>query len=200
LSGATVVALNPMSLDDVFADIRQVGQAAGCPDRADDYVARLRGRVESVRERTAPWPVDARPRVAAIEWIEPLMLGGNWMPELIEIAGGRCPLAAAGRHSEYIDWPAVRDFDPEVVAIMPCGFDLRRTLEEAPALAKLPGWDDVAAVRGGRVFAVDGNAYFNRSGPRLVESLELLAHLLHPRLFPPPADAEATWRSWKSLH
>jgi iron complex transport system substrate-binding protein len=200
LSGTAVVALNPMSLDDVFADIRQVGQAAGCPDRADNYVDSLRARVEAVRQRTAPLPLAARPRVTAIEWIEPLILGGNWMPELIEIAGGRCPLAVAGRHSEYIDWPAVREFDPQVVVIMPCGFDLRRTLEEAPALARLPDWADVAAVGGGRVFAVDGNAYFNRSGPRLVESLELLAHLLHPALFAPPADADGTWRAWESLH
>lgn len=194
LSAATVLALNPMSLADVFADILRIGQAAGCSDRAEAYVAGLGRRVEAVRTVTAGMPPHARPRAAAIEWTDPVMLGGNWMPELIEIAGGRCELAAAGRHSEYVEWEVVRHFDPEIVLIMPCGFDLRRSLAEHATLTKMPGWSQLSAVRDGRVFAVDGNAYFNRSGPRLVDSLELLAHLLHPERFDAPDSMRDAWQ------
>jgi iron complex transport system substrate-binding protein len=194
LSAATLLALNPMSLADVFADMLRVGQTAGCSDRAEAYVAGLRDRVAAVRAATAGLSPGERPRIAAIEWTDPLMLGGNWMPELIEIAGGQCELAVSGRHSETIDWESIRAFNPEVVVIMPCGFDLRRSVEEHATLATRPGWRDLAAVRSGRVYAADGNAYFNRSGPRLVDSLELLAHWAQPSLFPAPRHMQQAWR------
>jgi iron complex transport system substrate-binding protein len=116
------------------------------------------------------------------------------MPELLDLAGGQCPLTAAGSHSSYIDWADVRQFDPQVIVVTPCGFDLPRTIREAETLAVLPGWRESAAARAGRVYAADGNAYFNRSGPRLVESLELLAHLVQPELFPPPTLEGPPWR------
>jgi iron complex transport system substrate-binding protein len=115
-----------------------------------------------------------------------MMLAGNWVPDLIEIAGGTCELVKPALHSAYVPWEAVARWDPEIVVIAACGFDLTRTLQEASTLRELSGWKDLTAVRSGRVFAVDGNAYFNRSGPRLVDSLKLLAHLVHPELFDKP--------------
>jgi iron complex transport system substrate-binding protein len=189
LRNARVVALNPQSLDDVLADIGRLGEAAGCIDAAQSYVDRLRARIEAIASRTRRLAPSERPRVACIEWVEPLMIAGNWVPQLIELAGGEQTLAAPQEHSAYVSWEAVRQFDPQVVVVAPCGFDLQRTLAESPPLADQDGWRDVTAVHAGRVWAVDGNAYFNRSGPRLVDTLEILAHLLHPALFEMPSSA-----------
>ncbi len=183
---ARVVALNPQSLEDVLADMLRLGEATGAVATAEACVQQFRQRVAAVERRTLPVTQEQRPRVACIEWIEPLMIAGNWMPQLIELAGGRQSLAEGGRHSGYVSWHDLRRFDPQVIVVGPCGFDLRRTLVEAPQLFHLEGWSTLSAVREGRVYAVDGNAYFNRSGPRLVDSLEILAHLIHPRLFAAP--------------
>ena len=120
------------------------------------------------------------------------MLAANWVPEIIEWAGGQNGLSIGGRHSTYHAWPDVLAYDPEVIVISPCGFDLNRTLEEARALAQVPGWSNMTAVRTGRVYAIDGNAYLNRSGPRLVDSLEIVAHLLHPELHAAPLGRQFT--------
>jgi iron complex transport system substrate-binding protein len=119
--------------------------------------------------------------VVGIEWLEPIMVAGNWMPEMIQLAGGAVVLAEAGKHSPYITWEQVRDSEPEVMLIMPCGFDLPRTMSELDVLTKLPGWAEMPAAKAERVFAVDGNAYFNRSGPRMVDSLEILASFVQQR-------------------
>jgi iron complex transport system substrate-binding protein len=186
LRDTRVVSLNPLSLEDVFRDIERVGQAVDREARAGEYIAELKSRVEKIRHRTASLSPEQRPRVACVEWIEPLMLAANWMPDLIELAGGVQPFSMSGRHSVYNDWQQVVEFDPEVIVVMPCGFDLERTIAEAQTLTNVPGWSSMSAVRNGRVFAVDGNAYFNRSGPRVVDSLEILAHLFHPQLFSEP--------------
>jgi iron complex transport system substrate-binding protein len=180
LRNVPVVALNPQSLGDIFSDIVTLGEATGRRETASRYVAELRGRVEAVRRRTGGLPVERRPRTACLEWIDPPMIAGNWTPELIELAGGVQTLAVAGAHSVYTPWDAVVRFDPEVIVVMPCGFDLERTTAEATRLAEFPGWHSLRAVRDGRVYPVDGNALFNRSGPRIVDSLELLARLIHP--------------------
>lgn len=185
-----VVALNPNSLEDVLADIQRVGESVGEADNAARFVRDLRSRVDRVVAATDKLLDDERPRVACIEWVQPLMLARNWMPELIEMAGGRCELATGGVHSSYAKWAEVIEYDPQVIVISPCGFDLPRSLQEANSLTTLPGWRDTAAFRTRRVFAVDGNAYFNRSGPRLVDSLEILAHLFHPTRFALPLSAE----------
>jgi iron complex transport system substrate-binding protein len=138
----------------------------------------LRGRLEALRAAAAKQGV--RPTVVCLEWFEPLMVAGNWVPELVEIAGGRDVLGKAGEHSPWIEWEAVRRADPDVIVLMPCGFDHARTVTESARLRTLPGWSDLKAVRSGRVFAVDGNSYFNRPGPRLVESAEILAEVLWP--------------------
>ena len=184
LSQARLVALNPQSLTDVLQDIRRLGTATDRAAAATAYVSALEARIELVRSRTGTLAESQRPLTACIEWIEPMMIAGNWTPELIELAGGRQTWAVAGRHSTYTAWEDVRLADPEVIIVMPCGFDLSRTLREAASLSELPGWSEISAVRAGQVFAVDGNALFNRSGPRLVDSLELLAQLVHPELHP----------------
>jgi len=188
-----ILALNPASLDDILADILRVGAAADVAGRAESYVAALRERVEVVRRKTAGLPADRRVRTAMIEWIEPLMLAGNWVPDLLELAGGHCEQVAGGGPSRCVDWDQVRRFDPAAIVVAPCGFDLTRTVNEASGLTALDGWSSLTAVRRGAVFAADGNAYFNRSGPRIVDSLELLAHLLHPELFPEPAAGPRRW-------
>ena len=124
-----------------------------------------------------------RPRVALIEWIDPLMAGGNWMPELVEMAGGENLFGQAGQHSPWLQWDELIAADPDVIVVHPCGFDIPRSLQDMPLLADRPGWRDLKAVREARVFVADGNHYFNRPGPRIVESLEILAEILHPELF-----------------
>jgi iron complex transport system substrate-binding protein len=124
-----------------------------------------------------------RPSVVCIEWIEPLMAAGNWVPELVELAGGLNLFGEAGRHSPWLNWEAVCEHDPEVIVVSPCGFDLNRIRKEMPALTGKSGWETLRAVRTGRTYLVDGNQYFNRPGPRLVESLEILAEILYPGIF-----------------
>lgn len=196
LRGTDVLALNPQSLDDILADVVRVGDAVGEPEAGRRYAAGLRRRIERVRELTSP---AVRPvRVACIEWIEPLMLSANWMPELIRLAGGDASLARAG-HSTYSAWDDVVQADPEVIVVTPCGFDLPRTMAEADVLPARPGWEDLSAVRAHRVYAVDGNAYFNRSGPRIVDSLEILAHLLHPDRVEPPLSPKRRTAAWRRI-
>ena len=180
LGAAQLVALNPQSLGDVMKDIRRLGIATSRTAAAAEYVSALETRIELVRSRTGTLAESQRPLTACIEWIEPLMVAANWTPELVELAGGVQAGATVGEHSTYTDWESIRTFDPEVLVVLPCGFDLQRTLREATVLRDLPGWHEVAAVRAGEVYAVDGNALFNRSGPRIVDSLELLSQLVHP--------------------
>lgn len=180
------VALNTNSLADLYADIRAVAAAAGVAERGLSLTRALENRIETLRERTTRIAPGERPRVVVIEWIAPLMIAANWMPELIDIAGGTCPLTRPGEHSRYGEWNDVVKLDPQVIVVAPCGFDVPRTLQEAHLLRSWPGWDNLSAVRRDRVFIVDGNAYCHRSGPRLVETAELLAHLFHPQRFPRP--------------
>lgn len=195
LERTQVVALNPRRLGDILTDIRRVGRVAQCETGAAAYVAQLEQRIERVRKMTQDLPFDARPRVACLEWCEPPMLAANWMPELVELAGGRAPdSSVAGQHSNATTWDEVESFDPQVVLIMPCGIDLQRAISEARSLPELPQWPRLSAVQSGKVYAVDGNAYFNRSGPRIIDSLEILAYLLHPDRFAAPcAQKEPAW-------
>ena len=176
-----VVSLNPATLGDVWDDVERVALALGVPERGQTAVRAIKDRVAEIAERAAG--ARARPRVACVEWIEPLMAAGNWMPELVELAGGASLFGASGQHSPWLEWEALREADPDAIVVMPCGFDRPRTREELPPLQAQPGWENLRAVRDGRVYVVDGNQYFNRPGPRLVESLELLAEMLHPEVF-----------------
>ena len=182
LRGARLLTLSPTTLDDVFGDLAALAEAAEV--RADDLRIvkdALDARMCAVQQCVSQAP--ARPRVTLIEWIEPLMAAGNWTPQLLSLAGGEYVLAEPGAHSPYVQWEALRRSDPDVLLIAPCGFDLPRTGQEAESLWSLDGWRALTAVREGRAYLVDGDAYFNRSGPRLVDSLEIAAHLLHPEHF-----------------
>ena len=176
-----IVSLAPMDLGDVFTDIRTVAEAVGRPERAERLTAGLTARLDAIRERSGQ--LAERPTIACIEWIDPLMHAENWVPELVELAGGSVMLGEAGRHSGYFEFEKMMEADPDVIAVMPCGFDIPRTAAEMPPLVARPGWTDLSAVKNGRVFLTDGNQYFNRPGPRVVESAEILADLLHPEVF-----------------
>lgn len=186
-----ILSLRPMLLQDIWDDIRRVGEATQRVQQADQLLDDLFGRVKAIMAESTMLPDP--PRVAMIEWIEPLMLAGNWLPEMIQIAGGRDDLCAMGEHAPTVTWQTIQDYAPEVLVLAPCGYTLAQTLAEVPTLQRLPDWHDLLAVRQGRVYAVDGKAYFNRPGPRLVDSLEILAGVLHPDLFgdllPPPGQA-----------
>ena len=191
-SRPVIVSLEPMALGDVWADIRAVASALGEPARGEELVMRLEGRLEALRAETQA--LRTRPTIACIEWIDPLMIAGNWVPELVECAGGVDSLGAAGRHSGYLDIEQLVAADPDVIAVMPCGFDIERARREMPALAGRPEWQKLSAVRAGRVAITEGNQYFNRPGPRLVESAEILAEVLHPERF----DFGHHGRGWES--
>lgn len=198
LSGTQIVDLDPRTFDDIFTDILKVGTAAGVEDKAQQYVAGLKERVQAIATKAEAIPADQRRRVACIEWIEPLMLAANWMPELIATAGGLSP-REPGQHSTYTSWEELIEFAPDVVAIMPCGFGLPQTLREIPQLQSREGWSSLPAVQQSRVWAVDGNAYFNRSGPRMVDSLEILTHLIYPETFDPPASVPNPSEIWQAV-
>ncbi len=175
-----LTALNPGSLSDVFEDIERVAVALGAPERGTRLVARLRGRMARIAEAAAPL---VKPRVATIEWLSPLMAAGNWMPELVEMAGGENVFGTAGAHSPWLSWEDLRAADPEVLVVFPCGFPLERVELEIGLLTSLPGFRELSTAAAGRVYLAEANQYFNRPGPRLAETLEILAEMLHPEAF-----------------
>lgn len=183
-----VVGLRASTLGEVFDCIERVGALVEREERAAALVTDLRERVDDVRERT---PED-RPRVAVLEWLDPVHAAANWVPELVDAAGGRYGLAEAGARSVEPPWAEVRAYDPEVLVLAPCGFDLDATHQRLEELAGRDGWTDLSAVREGRVYALDGSAYLNRWTPRLVDALDRLAAVVHPDVFGPhPADVVA---------
>jgi iron complex transport system substrate-binding protein len=177
----TVVACEPNRLGDVWEDVRRIAQALGIGPDGDRLVDRLRRRVLDIGAKAAG--LYPKPKLAVIEWMDPLMTAGNWMPELIEVAGGSSVLGVAGEHSPRLTWDQLALKDPDVILVSPCGYDIARTRQEWPALASQRGWQRLRAVKAGKVALADGNAWFHRPGPRLVESLEILAELLHPKAF-----------------
>ena len=176
-----IISLEPSALDDVWRDIGTVAAVLGAAERGEELVARLRGRTAAIAERTLP--LVERPTVAVVEWIDPLMAAGNWMPELLDLAGASSLLAKAGEHSPWMSFDDLAAIDPDWILVIPCGFDLARTRSEMASLAARPQWRQLRAVRRRRVALADGNQFFNRPGPRLVESLEILAEILHPGEF-----------------
>jgi iron complex transport system substrate-binding protein len=176
-----VVSLQPSSLAHVWEDIRRVAQSLDIERSGEELVVRLQERMRIIS--VAAHAAGPRPRIACIEWIEPLMAPGNWMPELVEMA--------AGDNLPWTTWQELEAGDPDVILVMPCGFDLERTVSEMYWLTDRPGWRNLQAVRNRRVFVTDGNQYFNRPGPRLVESLEILAAVLHGRIGLPACPSKA---------
>jgi len=183
-----IVSLEPSSLDDVYANITTVAQLAGSPEAAAALVARLRERAETLRAAVADL---ARPRTLVLEWSDPPMSGGHWTPGLVTLAGGEPVLAHPGKNSQVLSWDAIAAADPDVVIVAPCGFDVRRTLAAIDELAAEPAWRNLRAVRTQRAYALDGNAYVNRPGPRLIDTAEFFAQAIHGKRFGPPGDEGA---------
>ncbi len=176
-----IVALRPNALADVWQGIRQVADALGQPNQAEKLISCCQERMLDISQKAKN--LHQHPSVACIEWIEPLMCAGNWVPELVDMAGGRDLLGKPGEHSPWMIWEQLRQANPEIIIVMPCGWDIERTRQEMPVLMKKSGWNQLKAVRQDKVYLTDGNQYFNRPGPRLVESLEILAEIMHPHVF-----------------
>ncbi|MBI3895998.1 MAG: cobalamin-binding protein [Acidobacteria bacterium] len=175
-----IVSLHPNALSDLWKDIERVAEALEVPERAQKLISDLQSRMSAIERRTV---LLSRPTVACIEWIEPLMASGNWMPELVHMSGGQNLFGEPGIHAPRLEWCEVVDADPDILLILPCGLDIQRTRKELQALTRKPDWTKLAAVRSGNVYLLDGNQYFNRPGPRLAESLEILAEIFHPEYF-----------------
>jgi iron complex transport system substrate-binding protein len=176
-SDVRVVSLKPERLADIWEDIRLVGRATGQDAEAETLIRSLKRRLWKLEQQTRRI---SRPRVAYIEWLDPLMAGGNWIAELVEIAGGEYGLAAAGAHSPKLTWETLVEYQPEVFIVSPCGFKIPQTQADLSLLTNHPQWQMLPAVQANRVYIADGNAYFNRPGPRIVDSAEILAAILHP--------------------
>ncbi len=175
---ARLVSLHPNSLADLWRDIRLVAEELGVSARGESLIDRLKGRLSALQVATRA--LNSRPRVACLEWLDPLMAAGNWVPELVEIAGGENLFGTAGLHSPWMDWEALIAADPEVIVALPCGWDIAKASLELAPLGSRAGWKEMQAVRSSRVYVTDGNQFFNRPGPRLVESAEILAEMFHP--------------------
>jgi len=172
-----IVSLQPNGLADIWGDILKVAGALGIEAHGEALVSDLRQRMTAVQEQVTAQP--KRPRVACIEWVDPLMAAGNWVPELVEMAGGENLFGEAGKHAPWMNWDELATADPDVIVVLPCGYDIARSVQDMPILEAKPGWGDLRAVREGRVLIADGNQYFNRPGPRVAESLEIMAEILH---------------------
>lgn len=170
------VSLEPRGLTDVLDNIRLVGELTGTGRQARALVARLRDRIDAVRAQVA----GARPRVVCLEWLDPLYAGGHWVPEMVDIAGGVDMLGPRGGPSRIVEWDEVVAARPQVIVLMPCGFDIARTRVEVFRLSARPGWGDLQAVRQGRIYLTDASSFFNRPGPRLIDGLEILAAITQP--------------------
>ncbi len=178
---AKIVSLKPQRLEDILNDITTVARAAGVESAGTALVEASRQRLDLITKKL--FRARSRPRVACIEWLEPLMMAGNWVPEMVELAGGTYDAVTAGAHSVTISWEQLVDYAPDVIILMPCGFKLTQTERELARLTSHPSWEGLPAVRNRRVYAVDGNAYLNRPGPRIVDSAELLAGLIQPGFY-----------------
>jgi iron complex transport system substrate-binding protein len=178
---AGIISLQPNSLQDIFNDIQTIANALDVPERGERLIEDLTERVDIIRHKLKF--IEAKPTVACIEWLEPVMVSGNWVPEMVSIAGGTPVLAEAGKHSSFVKWEDIRLANPDMILVMPCGFSIERTIKEMDILLQQPGFAGLKAVKEDRLFIVDGNQYFNRSGPRIVDSIEILAEIAHPKQF-----------------
>jgi iron complex transport system substrate-binding protein len=171
-----IVSLNPHSLADILDDIARVALATGRDTAATTVINELRMRIAQIAMSNQKY----HPRVVCLEWFEPLYVAGHWVPEMVALAGGFDVLGRKGEASHKIEWRDVVDSRPDVILLMPCGFDVRRTAKESTPLRRREGWNDLPAVKAGNVYALNGNAYFSRPGPRLINGLEILARIIHP--------------------
>lgn len=177
-----VVSLSPTNLSEIYESIKTIGQTLHSQKKADQLILELQDRMDIIRSTVIGEPVK---RVACLEWIEPLMTAGNWVPELLEIAGGEYLLSDPGQHSPWIDWNDVVRENPDVILLMPCGYDIEQTQNEMHLLTQKEQWSSLKAVQNNEVYILDGNRYFNRPGTTIFESARILGEILHPNLFKP---------------
>ena len=190
-----IVSLDPTSLKDVFDDILRVGRVAGAEDSADHFVTSLKRRVDSVVDKASL--AASRPRVACLEWIEPVLVAGHWVPEIVDMAGGEDCLGDRNKPSFRIEWQQVLEQHPDVIVVTPCGFDVKRGLQEVNQLTSREGWESLPAAQRGQVYVVDASSYFSRSGPRLVDGLEMMAEIIHPEIFSGMVPSEGASRIYR---
>ena len=186
-----VVPTDPHSVGDVLDDLERIGRAVDREARAREVRASLESRIDAIRERTADIDASDRPRVAIFDWTDPAMIAGHWTAELVDWAGGTYGLADVGERSRPREWDEILAYDPEVVIVAPCGFGLAQIARNRTDLTDREGWDELTAVEEGRVWAMDGDHYLNRPGPRLVDTLEALAGIVQPDQFDGPDSAVA---------
>jgi iron complex transport system substrate-binding protein len=176
-----VISLDPELLGDVLEDIRRVGRATGTDEAAESLTSQLQARIDAVTKKAAQ--ATHRPKVLQLEWADPLMCGGHWVVEMVERAGGAACFGSKEKGSMRLDWEQVVASQPEIIMLMPCGYNLKRAAEDMPLLSNLDGWESLPAVRNGQVFIIDADAYTSRLGPRLITGLEIMAEIIHPELF-----------------
>lgn len=176
-----IISLEPHGLDDIYREIQLLADQLGVPEAGVELLELSEERINIIRHKLKF--ISERPSVACVEWLSPLMIAGNWTPEIVEIAGGTPVLTLAGKHSSYINFEDIVKANPDILVIMPCGFSIQRTLQEINLLIDLPGWTDLKAVQNQKIFVVDGNQYFNRSGPRITDSIEIMAEIINPKQF-----------------
>lgn len=179
--GCQVISLEPHGLSDIYMDIRNLADQLGVGAAGADLLELSEERINIIRHKLKF--ITEKPKVASIEWLSPLMIAGNWTPEIIEIAGGIPVLAEKGKHSAYVNFENIQKEDPDIIVLMPCGFSVERTLKEIDLLLELPGWGQLKAVQENRIYIADGNQYFNRSGPRITDSIEIMAEIINPKQF-----------------
>ncbi len=177
-----IVSLEPNNLEEIIDNIRLVGKITGKQSRADELASQLSKRIDKVKEKTRR--VVHRPRVFFMEWLQPPWVGGHWIPQMVDYAGGVEGLGNLGKPSKKIEWEKVIDYQPEIIVLSPCGFDVEQVLDEVHVLSSYSRWDKIPAFRSSNIYAVNASAYFSRPGPRVVDGLELLAHIIHPEIFP----------------
>ena len=176
-----LISLSPGGLQDIYKDISYLAEELNAQQSGVELLELAEERTDIIRHKLKF--ITQKPTVVCIEWLSPLMLAGNWTPEIVEIAGGIPVLSEKNKHSAYVDYQLIREADPDILVIMPCGFSVQRTLQEINLLLELPGWTELKAVKEQRVYIVDGNQFFNRSGPRITDSIEIMAEIINPKQF-----------------
>src|SRR5213080_1128802 len=187
-----IVSLEPSNLEDIVDNILLVGKITNKLGPAQELASRLLTRVNAVKNKTRD--AGSRPRVFFMEWLQPPWAGGHWIPQMVDYAGGFEGLGRLGKPSHRIGWDEVVEYKPEIVVLSPCGLDANQVMEEAHVLASYTEWNEIPAFQSSRIYAVNASAYFSRPGPRIVEGLELLAHIIHPELFPKTPGTDAVKR------
>src|SRR2546422_9889895 len=187
-----IVSLEPTNLEEIVDNIMLVGRMTGKLGEAEKLAQQMLQRINMVKDKTQT--AQHRPRVFFMEWLQPPWAGGHWIPEMVDYAGGVDGLGRLGKPSHRIGWDEVVEYQPEIVVLSPCGFETSQVMEEAHVLASYEGWEKIPAFQSSRIYAVDASAYFSRPGPRIVDGLELLAHIIHPELFPKAPSADAVKR------